>query len=542
MTNPNQSELEPLPQPRHDANHPEPSAPRVPTSELDSPNDTNVVFLSAPVHAGEGDNSATTEPSFLTEKRSARRRRPRNRRPKDGGPTPLVPLAATSNLAEQCPPEDDEPVPEAIGKQFDSLTGKRVLKPEDAPKLHKVLADAGIGSRREMEELILAGRISVNGEPAHTGQRILPTDQVRINGKVFVRKDLSRPARIVLYHKPAGEIVSHDDPKKRPKVFDVLPRVKSGKWLSIGRLDFNTEGLLVFTNSGDLVNRLAHPRFGLEREYAVRLLGELNPEQKQQLLTGVTLQDGLAKFSEIHDGGGEGANRWVRVTISEGRNREVRRMFEAVGLTVSRLIRVRFGGFALPPRLKRGQWQEIDADVAQALCAELGMNKAQESDDINGNGRHEIKKKSPSRREAFLSTHSETGHVMLTSHALNLSTDFQPPTPSRGLGTGAGRNRRGNAGKSSGVGRPNQRKAQNFTDINNPSPSGVPGRSRNTGSTGRPGRGGKTAALPHEGTALDRNGNSRRPTPVSLDAQTGMPVSRKPGGRNNRGGPRRKLG
>jgi len=254
---------------------------------------------------------------------------------------------------------------------------KRNLTAEDdAPKLHKVLAEAGLGSRRDMEELIIAGRVSVNGEPAHIGQRILPADQVRINGKLIQRKVSKRPPRVLVYHKPAGEIVSASDPEGRPSVFDRLPTMKAAKWLAVGRLDFNTEGLLLFTTSGDLANRLMHPRYGIDREYAVRTLGELEEGMRQKLLAGVELDDGLAQFSRIADGGGEGANKWYRVTISEGRNREVRRMFEAVGLTVSRLIRTRYGTLTLPRGLKRGRWEEMDEHGVRALMAMSGLEKA----------------------------------------------------------------------------------------------------------------------------------------------------------------------
>ena len=247
---------------------------------------------------------------------------------------------------------------------------------DDAPKLHKVLAEAGLGSRRDMEELIVAGRVSVNGEPAHIGQRILPTDQVRINGKPLQRKVTKRPPRVLMYHKPAGEIVSMNDPEGRPSVFSSLPQMKVGKWLAVGRLDFNTEGLLLFTNSGDLANRLMHPRYGIDREYAVRTLGELEEGMRQALLAGVELEDGVAQFSRIADGGGEGVNKWYRVIIGEGRNREVRRMFEAVGLTVSRLIRTRYGALTLPPSLKRGRWEELSDDGVKSLLKLIGMEKS----------------------------------------------------------------------------------------------------------------------------------------------------------------------
>jgi len=246
---------------------------------------------------------------------------------------------------------------------------------DDAPKLHKVLAEAGMGSRRDMEELIIAGRVSVNGEPAHIGQRILPTDAVRINGKLVQRKVSKRPPRVLVYHKPAGEIVSHDDPDGRPSVFDRLPTMKTGKWLAVGRLDFNTEGLLLFTTSGDLANRLMHPRYNIDREYAVRTLGELEEGMRQKLLAGVELEDGMAQFTKIADGGGEGVNKWYRVVIGEGRNREVRRMFEAIGLTVSRLIRTRYGALTLPSNLKRGRWEEMEENTVRDLLAAVGFKK-----------------------------------------------------------------------------------------------------------------------------------------------------------------------
>lgn len=255
---------------------------------------------------------------------------------------------------------------------------------DDAPKLHKVLAEAGLGSRRDMEDLIVAGRVSVNGEPAHIGQRILPADQVRINGKLVVRKVAKKAPRVLIYHKPAGEIVSMNDPEGRASVFDSLPTMKVGKWLAVGRLDYNTEGLLLFTTSGDLANRLMHPRYGIEREYAVRTLGELEEGMRQKLLAGVELEDGLAQFSKIADGGGEGVNKWYRVIIGEGRNREVRRMFEAVGLTVSRLIRTRYGALTLPSSLRRGRWEELPEEAVRNLLKLSGLEKAPVADKAGG--------------------------------------------------------------------------------------------------------------------------------------------------------------
>lgn len=265
---------------------------------------------------------------------------------------------------------------ERAGRNAPQKNVRRDLTAEDdAPKLHKVLADVGLGSRRDMEELIIAGRVSVNGEPAHIGQRILPTDQVRINGKLLQRKVSKRPPRVLVYHKPSGEIVSHNDPDGRPSVFDRLPNMKAAKWLAVGRLDFNTEGLLLFTTSGDLANKLMHPRYNIDREYAVRTLGELEQGMRQKLLAGVQLDDGTAQFSKIADGGGEGINKWYRVTIGEGRNREVRRMFEAIGLTVSRLIRTRYGAMTLPRGLKRGRWEELDENAVRAMMAANGLEK-----------------------------------------------------------------------------------------------------------------------------------------------------------------------
>lgn len=250
---------------------------------------------------------------------------------------------------------------------------KRVLAPQaETPKLHKVLAQAGLGSRLEMEQLIMEGRISVNNEPAHIGQRIQFGDQIKINGKPIRFRIAPPPARVIAYHKPAGEVVTHDDPQNRPTVFRKLPRLPQGKWQSVGRLDLNTEGLLLFTSSGELANRLMHPRFGLEREYAVRVLGALSQDERSRLLEGVRLDDGVAQFGSIEDGGGEGSNCWYRVTISEGRNREVRRMFEAVGHAVSRLIRIRYGAMLLPRGLKRGAWMELDDRDIRSLSQAAG--------------------------------------------------------------------------------------------------------------------------------------------------------------------------
>ncbi len=236
-------------------------------------------------------------------------------------------------------------------------------------KLQKLLAQKGLGSRREMEALIASGAVSVNGKTAVVGDRVGAQDLVCI-GKRVIRLNLEESLpKVLLYHKPEGEIVSRDDPEGRPSVFDKLPHLRSSKWIAIGRLDFNTSGLLIFTTDGTLANRFMHPSFEVEREYAVRVLGELTPEQITQLTTGVTLADGQAAFSYLADQGGEGTNHWYRIILKEGKNREVRRMFEAVGLTVSRLMRVRFGPINLPPRIKRGQWLELDEKEIRRLLS-----------------------------------------------------------------------------------------------------------------------------------------------------------------------------
>lgn len=317
------------------------------------------------VHPEDEEDRAIAAAEFVSMALAARQRREAGREdgrpPRDDDfPRPAVAAAEGPEGTQASPfaPPGDR----AVHAQLEAV----------APKLHKVLADAGVGSRREMEELILAGRVSVNGEPAHVGQRVEPTDQIRVNGKPLQRRTPKIP-RVLLYHKPAGEIVTQDDPEKRATVFERLPQVKGSRWVAVGRLDFNTEGLLLFTTSGDLANRLMHPRFEQERVYAVRCIPALDDEAKRRLLEGVELEDGPAQFARLDDAGGDGANHWYHVLISEGRNREVRRMFEAVGVTVSRLIRVRYGPVDLPRTLKRGRFQEISSLEAACLCASLGM-------------------------------------------------------------------------------------------------------------------------------------------------------------------------
>lgn len=219
-----------------------------------------------------------------------------------------------------------------------------------------------------METWIEAGRVTVNGKVAGIGTRVMPGDRLQVDGReVRIANEAELP-RVLMYHKPEGEIVTRDDPQGRETVFSRLPRLRGSRWLSIGRLDVSTSGLLLFTTSGELANSMMHPRFSVEREYAVRVFGRLSAEQMAQLIEGVELEDGAARCDRLEDEGGEGSNHWYRLVMSEGRNRIVRRLFEAVGFTVSRLMRVRFGIIQLPPRLKRGQIEELPpADVRRLV-------------------------------------------------------------------------------------------------------------------------------------------------------------------------------
>ena len=268
--------------------------------------------------------------------------------------------------------EFDNDSDDFYGEEELSQAPARKASADAGERLQKLLAQSGLGGRREMEEWIAAGRVQVNGEPATLGQRVLPGDRVKVNGRLVNLHGASRAPQVLLYHKPEGEIVSRSDPAGRPNVFTNLPRVRGGKWIAVGRLDFNTSGLLLFTTSGALANALMHPRHEMMREYAVRVLGPMDEDAKAQLKKGVELEDGPAALKSIEDVGGEGANQWYRVTITEGRNREVRRLFEAVGRTVSRLIRVRYGPFILPPRLKRGHHLMVDEKDVEKLVKSLG--------------------------------------------------------------------------------------------------------------------------------------------------------------------------
>lgn len=241
-------------------------------------------------------------------------------------------------------------------------------------RLQKILANAGLGSRRAMEELIRDGRIKVNGRVAQLGERAMGTDTITVDDRPIGAKRLSGEERyLIMYNKPEGEMVTRSDPEGRPTVFESLPRLQRGRWIAVGRLDINSAGLLLFTTDGELANRLMHPRHQIEREYAVRVMGEISAESIRSLVNGIELDDGQARFEDVVESGGEGVNRWFHVVIMEGRKREVRRMWEAIGATVSRLKRVRYGPVILDSKVRAGHWRELDTTERKAVLAMVGV-------------------------------------------------------------------------------------------------------------------------------------------------------------------------
>ncbi|MET0065633.1 MAG: 23S rRNA pseudouridine(2605) synthase RluB [Candidatus Thiodiazotropha sp.] len=251
---------------------------------------------------------------------------------------------------------------------------KKHVNPAEGERLQKVLANAGMGSRREIEGWISEGRVEINGQPAQLGQRVLPNDAIRVDGKAVAKRMLEAPQREVLvYNKPEGELVTRRDPEGRRTVFQGLPKLKHGRWIPVGRLDINSTGLLLLTTDGELANQLMHPSRQVEREYAVRVMGEVTDAQLTQLTHGVELEDGPARFEEIVESGGEGINRWFHVVIMEGRQREVRRMWEAVGARVNRLKRVRYGSVILESALKVGRWRYLSETEVDELLVTLGL-------------------------------------------------------------------------------------------------------------------------------------------------------------------------
>ena len=532
---------------------------------------------------GEGRGNAGGETAGGGEGRSGRgrfpRRRGRGKRDDGAAPAPAPAQSQTKPARRRRgaggksgggQPEVGEPFPKfpiraAIGGDPEySARPAQAVQPvaEDLPKLHKLLADAGLGSRREMEELIIAGRVSVNGQPAHIGQRISSQDQIRVNGRPLRRSAAALETRILIYHKPPGEICSRDDPGQRTTVFERLPRLKGARWVGVGRLDFNTEGLLIFTTSGELANKLMHPRYGWDREYAVRVLGRIDDEGRAALLAGVELEDGIANVKSIEELGGEGANAWYRIVIGEGRNREVRRLIEAVGATVSRLVRVRFGPVALPHGLSRGRWTELDQNDVRALNAAIreaagGVDNGDQDQDQD-----QDQDRDPELDEDALDDEHDSQIHMLANHpvevdpddrikAEHLDDEWQPSSNDAHLegitrkvrsgdgGSGAGR--RSSAGRK----RVGARGAPNWgggpmdgLGGSRQSPQGGPGGRGRSGE----GRGGQAAA----GGGKRRAGPGRRSGPNVAPAGNGPggpgaagPGSGGPGDGGGRGGARR---
>ena len=258
-------------------------------------------------------------------------------------------------------------MPSKTAAQTDS---PELIAEDKGQKLQKVLANLGLGSRREMERWIEEGRVTVDGSVATLGDRIRAGQSLRLDGKPL-EVEASEQTRVLLYHKPVREVCSRDDPQGRKTVFERLPKLKSGRWISVGRLDFNTSGVLLFTTDGALANALMHPSNAIEREYLVRVMGRVDEPMLERLKDGIELDDGPARFSDIQEGGGDGINRFFYVVLMEGRNREVRRLWESQGTTVSRLKRVRYGDVFLPSKLKKGQWLELpqrDVDVIYKMA------------------------------------------------------------------------------------------------------------------------------------------------------------------------------
>ena len=243
-------------------------------------------------------------------------------------------------------------------------------------RVQKVLARGGLGSRREIERWIVDGKLSINGKPVKLGDHLIEGDHLQLNGRVVVwQKYAKQPIRVLIYHKPTGEVVTRRDPDGRPVIFTQLPKLSIGRWIAVGRLDINTQGLLLVTNNGELANRLMHPSSEMDREYAVRILGDVNEEIISRLKQGVELEDGEAHFDDVQFNGGEGANKWYHVTVKEGRNRLVRRLWESQNKVVSRLMRVRYGPIVLPENLRAQSYHELDEKALDALLALVDMRQ-----------------------------------------------------------------------------------------------------------------------------------------------------------------------
>lgn len=311
-------------------------------------------------------------------------------------------------------------------------------------RLQKVLAAMGLGSRRKIENWIAEGRVRVNGTLASLGDQAGPGDTIEVGDKRVQVPDVRPVRRVLIYHKPEGQITANHDPEGRPTVAENLPPIREGRWITVGRLDFNTSGLLLVTNDGELANRLMHPSYGIERTYAVRVFGGLTDEQQKQLVEGVTLEDGVAQFTRLADAGGQGQNHWYHVTLHEGRNREVRRMIEAVNGAVSRLIRISYAGVNLPPRLRPGKVQELEPAIEGALAELVGLQPETRHKTL---GRHAARrahkpfKAGKSVREANRPARSRKQREEPKGHSLKRETTVKPARSRRKAGAAPNRRR-----------------------------------------------------------------------------------------------------
>lgn len=284
-----------------------------------------------------------------------------------------------------------------------------MIEKQQNEKLQKVLARAGFGSRRELEKWIAAGRVSVNGKKATLGDRVGPDDRIHVDGKQISKQHVAtKKRRVLIYNKPLGEVTTKSDPEGRATVFDRLPRITGSRWIVVGRLDINTMGLLIFTTDGELANKLMHPSSEIEREYAVRVLGEVTPEMLDRLTNGIELDDGKASFNSVNRTGGEGANQWYHVTLSEGKNREVRRLWESQGVTVSRLMRVRYGPITLPKFVRTGRWEELDEQDMRPLLECVGI-AAPKPSTTRSDRREKFKAGGKTKRIDKANTNTDTG-------------------------------------------------------------------------------------------------------------------------------------
>lgn len=370
--------------------------------------------------------------------RSARRNRNQRDKRNKGAPAVRVGQGPRDRMPQ---PQSQAYVDEA-GNPIEApehviVSGVNELGERDGERLHKVLAQQGLGSRRNMEAMIESGEVQVNGVKAVVGQIVNEKDRVHVNRRrVNVKLGDDKP-RILIYHKQAGEIVSRDDPEQRDTVFDRLPKPDHGKWVAVGRLDYNSEGLLLFTTYGELANRFMHPRYEILREYSVRVLGELTPEQEDMLMDGIELEDGPARVLSLDriDRDSDAANHWYRLTLNEGRNREVRRMFEHLGLTVSRLIRTSYGVVQMPSWLKRGQFKQLDEGETFDVLESVGLRskkKLEKAARFGGKNRLPQQPLGPMR--------SATEHEAI----------FTGAPADAGMGGGRGRRQGANAGPGGG--------------------------------------------------------------------------------------------